>query len=248
MRAAFAIAVALLSGFGAFAFMRWLPFVTRGRMRSFDALLTRAGIEPNGWILDRLQAQAARRQVWGAVGAGVGYGITLIPESLLSSSLLDGASGGLGVVGLWFGWGVGSSASALFPVQRARGPVLVTRMQPHGMTEYLHRGEILIEVSLGVLGWLCAIVGALALTDAVEGSAIRHAAPSMLLVGGVVAGVATTTLFGQRRLVWLPGPAWWLVAIFGIAAAVPLGVTFLGRKQPTSLPVMHRLAVRSRAA
>jgi hypothetical protein len=31
MRVAFARAVALMSGFGAYAFMRWLPSATRGR-------------------------------------------------------------------------------------------------------------------------------------------------------------------------------------------------------------------------
>jgi hypothetical protein len=290
MREVVSIALVLISGFGAFALMRWLPGMVENRMDPFDDLLERAGVEPDGRIRKRLQPQAARRQVWGAVGAGVGYGITFMAGGLLGSSLLDGASGILGTVGFWFGLGVGESVSALFPVQRTRGPVLVTAMQPHGITEYLHRGEILVEISLGVLGWVCAIVGALGLTNTIDGTAIRHAAPSMLLVGGIVAVVATTTLFGQRRLVaaplradnatglliadivlalglrdllavtvstaalaawmavWLPDPAWWLVAVFALAAVVSVAVTFAVRKHPNSLPVTHRLAVRTRAA
>jgi hypothetical protein len=290
MRVAFTFAAALLFGFGAFAFMRWVPSMVESRMDLFDALLKQAGVEPNGWIRDRLQAQAARRHVWGAVGAGIGYALPFFPGGLLGPGVLDGARGLLGIVGFWFGFGVGASASALFPLRRPRGPILVTAMQPHGMTEYLHHREILVEVSLGVLGWVCAVAGALALLNIIDVAVIRHTAPSMLLVGGVVAVVATTTLFGQRRLVaaplradneaglltadiilalglrdllavtvstaatagcmaaWLPDRAWWLVAVFALAAVISMGVSLAVRKQPSSLPVTHRLAVRSRAA
>jgi hypothetical protein len=71
MREVVSIALVLISGFGAFALMRWLPSMVENRMDPFDDLLERAGVEPDGRIRNRLQPQAARRQVWGAVGAGV---------------------------------------------------------------------------------------------------------------------------------------------------------------------------------
>ena len=71
------------------------------------------------------------------------------------------------VVGWFFGAAVGYSLSALFPVNPPHGRIRVTAMQPHGMTDYLHRREIAVELGLAAFGWASVMVGSLALSTLV---------------------------------------------------------------------------------
>lgn len=204
MRVAVTIAVSLVAGFGAFAFMRWLPSMVENRMEPFSALLERAGIKANQHVRVSLEAQAARRHFWGSVGGGIGYGSLFAWPTMVNSGVVQGASGLLGFVGFFFGAGVGQSLSAFFPVEHPDGPILVTSMQPHGVTEYMRHRELGVEVAVGLLGWVGAAVGGLVLTGLVSLPSIQDAAPSLVLTGALLALVATTSLLVQRGLVAAP--------------------------------------------
>lgn len=77
-------------------------------------------------------------------------------------------------------------------------------MQPHGMTDYLHRREIVVEIGLAVLGWNSVIAGTLAASDVADIPIAQEAAPALVSAGALVGVVATTTLLGQRRLLAAP--------------------------------------------
>jgi hypothetical protein len=204
MRVALAIVVTLLSGFAAFAFMRWAPSMVENRMAPFTALLERAGVEASDHVRASLERQAARRHFWGAVGGGIGYGSVFIWPSIAHSEVIQGASGLLGVVGFFFGAAVGQSSSALFPADHPRGRIRVTAMQRHGLVEYIQRREIALEVGVGLLGWVSAAVGGLVLTGLASLPAVEETAPSLLFEGAILAFVATTSVLVQRRLVVAP--------------------------------------------
>lgn len=197
------LAIGLVSGFGFFATVRWVPYFVRIRMATFDLVLAQADVRPGEEVRVRLEAQAARRHVWGAVGAGIGYSVGLM-VSLPNSQIFDGAGSLLSLAGLWFGMAVGQSLSALFPVDPPRGQLRVTAMQPHGMTDYLHRREIVVEIGLAVLGWTSLVVAALAFTHGVDVPITDDTASILVVVGALLAVVATTTLLGQRRLLAAP--------------------------------------------
>jgi hypothetical protein len=153
MGVAFAIVATLLSGFGAFAFMRWVPSMVENRMAPFTALLERAGVEAGNHVRASLEKQAARRHFWGAVGGGIGYGSVFSWPSIVHSGVIHAASGVLGIVGFFVGAAVGQSSSAFFPVDHPGGRIRVTAMQRHGLVEYIQRREIALEVGVGLLGW-----------------------------------------------------------------------------------------------
>jgi hypothetical protein len=77
-------------------------------------------------------------------------------------------------------------------------------MQPHGMTDYRHRREILVECGLAAFGWGCLVVGTASLDDFVGMSMADETAVAMTLAGAALALVATTALLGQRWLLGAP--------------------------------------------
>jgi hypothetical protein len=194
----FAVVLGLVNGFGMFALLRWLPDIIRTRTQPFYMLLTHAHVPAGEQVRARLEAQAARRHVWGALGGGVGYGVGLT-ASLPLDLKVDGAVGLMSVGGLFFGSAVGQSLSALFPVNPSSGRVRVTAMQPHGMTDYLHRREIVVEVGLATLGWSSVVVGIVTLDDVVDISMTDNTAATLIVAGALLAVVATTALLGLRR-------------------------------------------------
>ncbi|MBA2717433.1 MAG: hypothetical protein H0U51_10340 [Propionibacteriales bacterium] len=203
MKHIFMLVFLLVSGFGFFAALRWIPYFVRTRMEPFDAILTQAEVTASDNARTRLEAQAARRHVWSAVGAGAGFSVALL-ASLPDSRVLDGAAGLFSMAGWWFGMAVGQSLSALLPVNPPRGPVRVSAMQPHGMTDYMHRREVVAEVGLAVLGWVSVAVGALVLANLVDIPMSGDNAAALVLAGALLALVATTTIVGQRRLLAAP--------------------------------------------
>jgi hypothetical protein len=204
MPVALSIAVTLLSGFGAFAFMRWSPSRVEHRLAPFTALLERAGVEASDHVRASLERQAARRHFWGAVGAGIGYGSVFAWPSIAHSGVIQSASGLIGVVGFFFGTAVGQSSSAFFPVDHPRGRVRVTAMQRHGLVQCIQPREIALEVGVGVLGWVSAAVGGLVLIGVASLPAVEETAPAMVFEGAILAFVATTSVLVQRRLVVAP--------------------------------------------
>jgi hypothetical protein len=204
MLVAFSIVATLVSGFAAFAFMRWVPSMVDNRMAPFTALLERAGVEAGDHVRASLERQAARRHFWGAVGGGIGYGSVFTWPSIAHSGVIQGASGLLGVVGFFFGAAVGQSSSAFFPVDHPRGRIRVTAMQRHGLVEYIQPREIALEVGVGLLGWVSAAVGGLVLTGVASLPAVEETAPALVLEGAILAFVATTSVLVQRRLVVAP--------------------------------------------
>lgn len=197
------LVVALVSGFGFFAAARWIPYFDRTRMAPFDAMLTLADVKADENVRARLEAQAARRHVWGAIGTGVGYSAGLMASMLWDPTVVDD-DGLLALAGFFVGVAIGQSLSALFPVNPPNGPVRVTAMQPHGMTDYLHRREIAVEVSLAVLGWASVVSGTLASTNRVDVPVSDATGLALVLAGALLGFVATTTLVGQRWLLTTP--------------------------------------------
>lgn len=190
----------IVFGFGFFAFMRWIPYFVSTRMEPFDAMLTQAEVRASDKVRTRLEAQAARRHVWGAVGAGAGVSVALAASDIRVLEAADGFA----MTGWFFGMAVGQSVSALFPVNPPRGPVRVSAMQPHGMTDYLHRREVVAEVGLAVLGWASVAVGTLVLTDLVDIPISGDNAAALVVAGALLSLVATTTILVQRRLLAAP--------------------------------------------
>lgn len=203
MKLIFAPVFALVIGFAFFAAVRWIPYFVRTRMAPFDAMLTLADVTADENVRARLEAQAARRHVWGAVGTGAGYSAGLMASILPDPTVFDDA-GALALAGLFVGSAVGQSLSALFPVNPPHGPVRVTAMQPHGMAEYLHRREIAVEIGLAVLGWASVVAGTLALTNRVDIPVSHETGLALVLAGALLGVVATTTLVGQRWLLTAP--------------------------------------------
>lgn len=185
-----------------FAALRWIPYFVRTRMASFDTMLIQTEVRASDAVRARLEAQAARRHVWAAVGGGIGYGVGL--SASLVDSVFDGDSGLLGVAGLWLGMAVGQSLSALFPVNPPDGAVRVTAMQPHGITDYMHRREIAAEMGLGVLGWTSLIAGTLMLTSLADIPVSDDTAAALTFAGALLALVTTASLLGQRQLLAAP--------------------------------------------
>lgn len=83
MKFIFAPVFAMVIGFGFFAAIRWIPYFVRTRVDPFNAMLTFADVGADEHVRARLEAQAARRHVWGAAGAGAGYSVGLMPFATL---------------------------------------------------------------------------------------------------------------------------------------------------------------------
>lgn len=71
-------------------------------------------------------------------------------------------------------------------------------MNPHRMSDSLHRCVIVVEVCVAALGWVSLGFGDFVLTSTVDGAISSDTASTLMLVGALLSVVAFTTLRRKR--------------------------------------------------
>ena len=151
-------------GFWMFARMSRSKALADAREAQVEYLLEQAELEPTSALRDRLDDHALHRQRWGAIGAGLGFGTAFAALVILghfvdgqASDLIATSIGVLALTSAWLGAAVAQSLGALRWLRRPAPGVRVSALRPHGMTDYLNRRELTVEVGtrgdrMGVAG------------------------------------------------------------------------------------------------
>lgn len=207
------IASGVAMGYGFFAVMWRSMSMANARDKQLKQILELAELDPAGPVRDRLAEHALRRQRWGAIGGGIGFG-SISAGLLLAEGIVDGAGGdligtsigALGITGGWLGAAVAQSLGALRWLRRPQPGVRVSTLQPHGMADYLNRRELTVEVGLAVVGWVSVTIAVIAAVGTPSWSWLGEPFPvgGLALAGGVLAVVCTLSVVLQRRLVSAP--------------------------------------------
>ncbi len=181
------------------------------RDRELDHLLRRSGVAVDGPVWERLDALTQRRQRWGAHGGALGGVVAFTAGTttlwLSSDESIGTFVAGLTGVGGLLGMLLGQATSALYPIQRRREGFRVTTMQPRGMTDYLDRKQLGIEVGFALIGWTSALAWGVVLVGQADLGVTRLAAALLALSAVFLAAPPSVALLLQKRLLSLPHPA-----------------------------------------
>lgn len=189
-------------GFWPLLFHRYSP---GARIKQLDYALEHADLALDADARARLERQASRRSLWGAIGGGTGFTITMLLTRLVRDVLGDGTPI-VGVVAYFFGSAIGMAVSALCPVEPSHDRVRVSALQPHGLRDYLRGYELATQETCAVLGIASVAVGLLIV---LRDNAAAHDSVGWIAVifGALAGGSAVIAWALERRLINTPAAA-----------------------------------------
>lgn len=184
-------------------FMGWVWYALTGRptqrTKEMNKYLSWAGLTIGPRARARLALHFARRSKCGAVAGGTAFALSLPLASAVQGGSGD-VSGPLAGACCFVGFLLGRAASGL-SLPEPTGTARVSSLQPHGLTDYLRRREIGVEIGFTVLGVAACLAGGTALVGHDWQLATAWLA---VVLGAFVGAVSAAALLLQRRLLASP--------------------------------------------
>lgn len=202
------VRLALFAGIPLFGF--GLPLVLHrywpgGRIKELNRALSRAELSVDAASRARLERQAARRRLWGALSFGSAFTLATPLAWIVLPDAFEKIAPFVGLAAAALGVSVGMALSALYLVEPSVAPVRLSALQPHGLRDYLRGYELAIQAVCGLVG-LAGLVGGILLVLRDDSA---HDFGGWVDIGfGVLAGGAALTAFVlERRLLATPAAA-----------------------------------------
>lgn len=174
------------------------------RIKQLDYAVEHADLALDPDARARLERQASRRSLWGLIGGGTGFTITM-PLTLLVRDVLGDGTPIVAVAAYFLGSAIGMAVSALCPVEPSHDRVRVSALQPHGLRDYLRGYELATEATCAVLGFAAVVVGLIVLRD---NAAAQDSVGWIVVIFGAFAGGSAVIAWAlERRLLSKPAAA-----------------------------------------
>jgi hypothetical protein len=207
MRHVFLALLFIILAVGAASLVAAIIFFTSGsehqRKKLLNEFLSTAKLQVDNETWSALMSFTARRARWGAIGAGIGFAVSLPLGTMIGPSQARWESA-LGVTTLFGGLAVASALSSQMTVHLGQDVSRVAFLQPHSLSDYLPRRVIVAEVTNGLLGLVAFVCGQVLLWAHV-GSASTAVVGAVLGLG--VCAVSVLAMLLQRRLLRSPARA-----------------------------------------